>query len=250
MSSLKADEEQSLVLEDEPSPEDELMHNCSTVIAAGIWLIRNGYGKLQLLPYAAPSGCYWRCEFYPPGRPSKAFYRYSTSSAYRYLENHCGGRLSKSVKPSTLAKAIMVSVPDDVKAQCEGEVSRETEQWLAELERALAGMLVPEAFHDMTEDYSRWMLVNAFGGSGSMAPQPGYVRPGQEPHWSQSAFWRDALTRADQLVTLQEFPVSIADESLTDRVAGELAVAIKDADPFDQGRLLRAAVAALSKKPD
>lgn len=240
---------QAPIIEDEPSPEDELMHNCSTVIAAGIWLIRNGYGKLQLLPYAAPSGCYWRCEFYPPGRPSKSFYRYSTSSNYRFLENHCGGRLAKSVTPSALAKAIMVSIPDEVKAQCEGVVPRETEVWLAELDRAMARNLVPEAFHDTTEDYSRWMLVNAFGGKGSMAPQPGYVRPGEELHWSQTALWRDALAHAGHLAALQEFPVSIADEAFTDRLGAELAAALKDAGPCDAGRLFRAAVAALNKKP-
>jgi len=49
------------------------------IVHAGIGLIRNGYGQMGIIPYTASSG-YWRCEFYPAGRPSKAFYCYSTGA--------------------------------------------------------------------------------------------------------------------------------------------------------------------------
>jgi hypothetical protein len=62
----------------ELSEEAKLMAAARKVVQAGIWLIRNGYGQMSILPYASPSGCYWRCEYHPAGRPSRAFYRYST----------------------------------------------------------------------------------------------------------------------------------------------------------------------------
>jgi len=237
--------EQDRVIE-ESNPEDELMDNCETVVRAGIWLLRNGYGKLQLLPYASPSGCYWRCEFHPTGYPNLPFYRYSTGSGYKYLQDHCGGRIHKTVTPATLAKAIMVSVPGEMKALCEGPVTRETEQWIAEMERALSGNQVPQAFHEYTDDYSKWQLVTIGGGGSLIAPQPGYIPPGEVTHWSKTPFWRDAVAHAEHLSKLPEFPLSIADEEATCQIGVELAAALRGADRNETGRLLRSAIAALS----
>lgn len=39
---------------DIPSNEEELRETCSVVLRAGIWLIRNGYGEMMLLPHVAP----------------------------------------------------------------------------------------------------------------------------------------------------------------------------------------------------
>lgn len=104
--------EQVITDELEPSPEDLQLQNCEKVLRAGIWLIRNGYGRMTILPYTAPSGCYWRCEFHPVGQPRKAFFRYSTGSSSKYLQDHHGGRVRRSISPKGLAQAIMRNVPD------------------------------------------------------------------------------------------------------------------------------------------
>ena len=82
---------------DSEPPEAKIMAAGKRVIEAGIWLIRNGYGRLGILPYAAPSGCYWRCEFQPLGRSSKPIYRYSSSNVDKYLASHCGGSVRSSI---------------------------------------------------------------------------------------------------------------------------------------------------------
>lgn len=170
-----------IVDEVELSPEDLAFQDCEKVLRAGIWLIRNGYGQMAVLPYDAPSGCYWRCEFHPIGHPQKSFFRYSTGSAGKYLQDHHGGRVRRNISPKGLARAIMRSVPDDLKAMCAGEVNDETERWLSLLERALSQRWIPIAFHDLTTDYSRWPLFSLHGAPNSwIEPQPGYIVPGTE----------------------------------------------------------------------
>ena len=165
----------------EVSPEQAVMNAAAKVLRAGIWLIRHGYGKMQLLPYAAPSGCYWRCEFHPVGQPSKRFYRYSTGSGSKYLNDHGGASIRREISPQNLAEAIMKSVPDDLKATCAGDASPETLRWLDQVDAALAAGYLPEAFHEYTEDFSRWQLVSLTKGKGdSIPPQPGYVKPGAQ----------------------------------------------------------------------
>ncbi|RQQ15534.1 hypothetical protein DF107_09075 [Burkholderia stagnalis] len=157
------------------------MDAAAKVLRAGIWLIRNGYGKMMLLPYAAPSGCAWRCEFHPAGRPGKAFYRYSTSSKAKYLENHSGDPVRRDVSAKALAQAIMKGVPDDIKAACEGDATPETLHWLDRLDVALDADFLPEAFHEYTEDFSQWGLISLARGNGEpIPPQPGYVEPGAQ----------------------------------------------------------------------
>ena len=182
----ESDRAQMSKLEDEGisaevSPEQGVMNAAAKVLRAGIWLIRNGYGKMLLLPYAAPSGCHWRCEFHPVGQPSKRFFRYSTGSGAKYLNDHGGGSIRRDVSPQKLAEAIMKSVPDDVKATCAGDASPETLRWLDQVDAALAAGYLPEAFHEYTEDFSRWQLVSLTKGKGdSIPPQPGYVKPGAQ----------------------------------------------------------------------
>ncbi|HSD37757.1 MAG TPA: hypothetical protein VLC92_09620 [Rhodocyclaceae bacterium] len=179
---MSASHDEEVIYEGEPhSPEDVMFWDCENVLRAGIWLVRNGYGKLALLPYLSPSGCYWRCEFHPIGQPRKTLYRYSTGSAGKYLQDHHGGRVRRSISPKGLALAIMRSVPDESKALCAGDVSPETESWLEQVERALSLQWIPQAFHEYTDDFSRWDLVSLHGApSSSIDPQPGYVAPGTE----------------------------------------------------------------------
>ena len=127
--------EMDLVDEQDQSDESKLMGAARKVVQAGIWLIRNGFGRMAILPYASPSGCYWRCEFHPVGRASKAFYRYSTGCGSKYLQQHCGGSIRSTISPQKLAEAIMVSVSDDIKSAISGDVSAEMLRWLEDLER-------------------------------------------------------------------------------------------------------------------
>ncbi|MDD5580205.1 MAG: hypothetical protein PHY16_13105 [Methylobacter sp.] len=50
------------------------------------------------------------------------------------------------MSPQKLAEAIMVSVPEEMKAACAGETAVEMLRWLDELEQALDRGYVPEAF--------------------------------------------------------------------------------------------------------
>jgi hypothetical protein len=166
------------LIDAEPSPQHEAMAAAVILLRAGIWLIRNGYGRLMMLPYTPPSGMYWRCEFHPPRRPQDPFYRYSSASGTDFLADHGGEVVSADASPQDLAAAIMSTVSADAKAACEGDASPETLLWLVDLETAISLDLIPEAFHEYTEDYSVWRLVSLTRGSGDdMRPQPGYVPP-------------------------------------------------------------------------
>ncbi|WFU40100.1 hypothetical protein QA640_38770 [Bradyrhizobium sp. CB82] len=121
------------------------------MLRAGIWLIRNGYGNMAVLPYEAPSGCYWGCEFHPIGALQPLLERISR----QILLDHHGGRVRRSISQKGLAQAIMRSDPNDLKAMCAGDVS------------ALGQCWIPVAFHDYAVDYSRWNLVSLHGAPNS-----------------------------------------------------------------------------------
>lgn len=213
-----------------------------------MWLLDNGWGNLQILPYVAPSGGYWRCEFHPPGKPSLSFFRYSSSSEHRYLENHCGGSVRKNIRAEALAQAIMVSVPDDMQERCKGPCSFDTLAWQMQLLDQLDRGLLPAAFHEYTSDYSCWELSSPAGGNhGSMAPQPGYVPPSQEPNWTESSFWRGPLGAVTSLERKKEFLISFSDPIAVNRVATELARVIKDGGEQYMGPAFKAAIAALAR---
>lgn len=240
--------EDKVMYEDEPyAPEDVMFWDCEKVLRAGIWLIRNGYGKMAILPYLAPSGCYWRLEFHPIGQPKKAFYRYSTGSAGKFLLNHCGGSVRRSISPKGLARAIMVSVPQDMKDRCAGEVTHQTDEWLAALERALDQGLIPKAFEDWG-DYTDWKLVSLHGRpESSMRPQPGYIQPGTEPNWRQEPFWRSCVAKGETLREegAQFVDPSLIESSITEEIAAETYRAMLDADQYEPAQILELAVQAI-----
>ena|ERR1700722_2326603 len=164
--------------DDAPSPQQKAMEAAKCILRAGIWLIRNGYGRLMLLPYAAPSGMHWRCEFHPPGQRGKSLYHYSTSSGTHFLSDHGGGEMPANPSPQRLAQAIMETVPPDAKAACKGDASPEMLQWLQDLEEALAAGFIAEAFREYTSDFSKWQLISMTRGeSDPIRPQPGYIPP-------------------------------------------------------------------------
>lgn len=157
------------------------LDSASKVLRAGAWLIRNGYGRMSLLPYMAASGCYWRCEFHPPQHPSQAFFRYSSGSAAFYLESHGGETVHAEIRPRELALKIMESVAEIQKDACRGEATQAMLDWLCELDTALDAGLFPSAFDDYSSDDSRWNLIDLIRGNGNtMRPQPGYVTPGSD----------------------------------------------------------------------
>jgi len=233
------------------SPEQVIMEAGAKVLQAGIWLIRNGYGRMLLLPYASPSGAYWRCEFHPMERPSRTIFRYTSGSEARYLENHCGGSIRSNVSHEKLAQAIMKSVPDDVKSSCEGTASPEMLRWLVLLEAAVDGGFLAQAFHDYTEDYWRWQLVSLIRGNGDPIPAPpGYVRPGEERsivdlEWRDGEVaWNAVSSDAELLIGLE----MLSDDERCYELADRLRRAFAETnDGFDAMRLLRAAIGTLSK---
>lgn len=157
-----------------------LFQDCRKVVDAGIWLLRNGYGRMALLPYVAPSGCYWRCEFHPVGAPSNPFFRYTSASEAKYLKDHGGQRVRRSITFKGLARAILRHASPDILKECKGGLSSEMEAWLTQLERYLEMHWVPSAYDNSGEEPSRtrWNLVGMLGIPDSWidAP-PGYVVP-------------------------------------------------------------------------
>lgn len=107
-----------------------VLTHCQTILRAGIWLLQNGFGRMQLLPYVAPSGCYWRCEFHTPRPRPLAIYRYTTGSGAKYLENHDNGAVRSTISPKSLAIKIMSSVPEAAKTRCQGELSPDVAAWI------------------------------------------------------------------------------------------------------------------------
>ncbi len=242
------DDEDEVMYDGEPqSSQDVMFWDCEKIIKAGIWLIRNGYGRMAILPYAAPSGCYWRCEFHPIGQPKHSFFRYTTGSAGRFLQDHCGGSLRRTISPKGLAKAIMVSVPQDLKDRCTGDVSVQTERWLEDLERSLSQKLIPQAFEDYG-DYSDWKLISIHGSNNSwLEPQPGYIKPGTEPTWQQQPFWRSCESQGESLRDCGSFTVdpNMLDQAVSSEIAIEVFRAMKDANEFESEQILRSAVKAV-----
>lgn len=230
---------------------EELLHSSHRVLEAGIWLIRHGYGKMALLPYAAPTGA-WRCEFHVPGRPDKVLFRYTSASGHKYLSDHCGGSVRKDIKPSRLGQAIMKSVPEPLQKACEDHVSAETQRWLDQLESAMAKGFTPQAFHEFTEDYSSWILFRIDGRDGRLfPPQPGYVVPGEQRTTLEEPMWRDALCGWVDLITREDVLIdcsSLKDDEFCFDLAQKLKNALNDAQPFEAAQVLRAAVALIEKK--
>lgn len=239
---------------EEQSPQQAVMDAAAKVLRAGAWLIRNGYGRMSLLPYAAPSGCAWRCQFHLPGRPSKTFYRYSTSSEAKYLQNHCGGSIRRTISPRALARAIMKSVPDDQKDACRGKAAPETLRWLDQLDAVLDAGFLPQAFHEYTGDYSSWELVSLTHGKGApIPPQPGYVEPGSERsvvdlEWrAGEAAWKEIARNGRATIDL----AVLSDDERCYDLAARVRCAFETAiDGFDSMRLLRAIVGELSGHVD
>ena len=242
-----------LELTESDPPEANIMAAGKRVIEAGIWLIRNGYGRLGILPYAAPSGCYWRCEFQPLGRSSKPIYRYSSGNVEKYLASHCGGSVRSSISAKKLAEAILVSVPEELAAACRGAASEETLEWLQDLERALNQGYLPQAFEEYTEDYSRWALVSLLGlPAATMAPQPGYVRPGEERTAFAEPYWKDAVKQWEALSSTSALVIPAAtlqDDNYCYDVANRLRAALNDVEFHEVNSILRGALAILHTHP-
>jgi hypothetical protein len=174
----KADElEEDDELVEVPTPEQKSMDAARRVLRAGIWLIRNGYGRMALLPYIGGPGC-WRCEFHPVGQPLNPLYRYSSASVARYLLDHGGGSIHSNPSAQRLALTIIERVPRDAAAACEGRASPETLAWLERLEATLARGFLPQAFHEYTDDFTVWQLISlTHGDGGAFEPMPGYIPP-------------------------------------------------------------------------
>lgn len=227
-----------------------LFENAMNVLLAGVFLIKNGYGRLGLLPYVYATG-HWRCEFHVLGKPSKTMFRYSIASGHNYLESHTADAVSPDLGPEDLAKIIWVSVPDDLKAACAGPVTTETLSWIELLKRELARGRVPQAFSEYSGQCRNWQSVK-FGTDSvlEMPTIPGYLIPGDEHSILDDPYWRAAELRAKQLI--KRPVVSIASTILKDdeachRLAMNLKKGFSEADDADSIRLIRSAVGALSE---
>lgn len=231
----------------EVDPQVEVFAACKAVLQAGRWLMLNGWANMLMLPYIAPSG-YWRCAFHPRGRPSHEFYRYSSSSVFRFLENHAGGSVARNIGAERLALAIVKSVPQAVREQCRGQhCPSDLERWLDEVSRQLERGALISAFDENTSDHSRWHLwTNSGPQDETMPPPPGYVPPGEELQWHQTPFWREAIAHARSLDEEEEFLLSFRHVENFDEVARELAIVMSEVGPEVASEALKAAIAKLA----
>jgi hypothetical protein len=219
------------------------------ILIAGTWLIENGNGRLAIRPYLYATG-HWRCEFHLLYRPKKTVFRYSIANGSAFLASHCGGSIHEDVGPESLAQAIWVSVPDDLKEACSGEASRKTLAWAVELRRQLGLERLPAAFGEYFGERSAWQLLNVAGNSDGlkMPAMPGYVEPGGDRSVLEDPFWSKAERRAMRLAKRPEF--SLPKEALGDgehiyEIANRLRRDMADVDSFEAPRLFKAAIAAL-----
>ncbi|MCG5079081.1 hypothetical protein [Paraburkholderia tagetis] len=149
-----------------------------TILRAGIWLIRHGYGRLMILPYAAPSGLYWRCAFHPPECFDEDVYRYTSGTKQMVLRGDPDIVMSSTMTPQALAELIAERAPRDVLALCEGKASQAALDWLQQFEKVLDEGYIPEAFNNDDDPAAeRWALLGDDDSVGKMASQPGYRVP-------------------------------------------------------------------------
>lgn len=236
---MSSDLDEDFEIED---PAQELLRACGKVVRAGIWLIRNGYGRLAILPYLSPSGCHWRCEFHPVGFRSRTMFRYTSADGHKYLASHCGGTLRKNASPEKLAKAVLVGADEDLLAASSGEASPETLAWLESLEGVLAQGVLPQAFHEYSTDPSSWDLVTPVSDFKSSFPSPPWNWE-EDLSWKDLPFWRTALARWE--TTAGAGPTSFDPASLNrsaadDAFVGEFRKAAKFATIWEVPDLLRA----------
>jgi hypothetical protein len=152
---------------------------------------------------------------------------------------------------TSLAAAIMKSVPDDTKAACTGHATSETLRWLEGLERQLDAGFLPEAFDAYSNDDSRWRLVNLTGRNGDsfIEPQPGYNPPGHEPHIVDDPQWRHGVAAWNEVAGHATVTLPLA-ELAHDEASFEFADPLRRAfadvsDGFEARQLLRAAIGSL-----
>lgn len=223
-------------------PAQELFRACEKVLRAGIWLIRNGYGHLAILPYLSPSGCHWRCEFHPVGFRSRTIFRYSSADGHKYLASHCGGTLRKDASPEKLAKAALVGADEDLLAACSGEAPPETLAWLETLERVLAQQFVPHAFHEYSDDPATWTVETPNSDMKSSIPAPPWNWE-EDLSWKDLPFWRAALARWESRSgcgPLVFDPVSVGRNAADDVFVDEFRKAAKFATIWEIPDLVRA----------
>lgn len=238
-----------LEVSDERARKSAVLKAASTVVRAGIWLIKNGYGNMMLLPYESPSGGAWRCEFHQAGKKSRTLYRYSSSSGNKYFADHCGGTVHANVSAPRLAQAIIQCVPDEVAEECQGDASPETLGWLMLVEAGLREGSVPLAFHAYSTDTSRWESVSLVNEERNSFPAPpGYVAPGAERsivelEWhAGEAAWNAMAGEKSISLSLDMFR---DDEQCFDFADRLRRAFLQTKDGFDASRLLRAMVGSL-----
>jgi hypothetical protein len=151
------------------------------MLMAGIFLIEHGHGRLRLLPYVSPSGCFYRVELHQEGHPSSPLFCYTTGDGHRYMANHGEARVPWNAGPAALAAYISAGCRDfSTIFATLGPLDPDYACWLADLKAEVARDRLPVAISDY-EDLSRsWRLDCADGVSRSIAVPPGYVEPGRD----------------------------------------------------------------------
>lgn len=152
------------------------------VLGACTWMIeKGGYGRLRILPYVSPSGCFYRVELHPEGKPSSPLFRYTTGDGHRYLANHGGNRVPWNAGRWVLAAYIEAGCADSrALLATRGPLDPAYARWLEHMAFQVELDRLPVAIADY-EDLSRaWRLDCADGAHRTIAVPPGYIEPGED----------------------------------------------------------------------
>jgi hypothetical protein len=107
-----------------------------------------GFGNLKIIPYIAPTGMHWRCEFISPQRKHSCI-------ASRWLGNYEADHPQIKISPKALAD-LFVADHFDFILHCRGQ-NTEYCSWYKQMLNQLDADELPYAFDNFTKTEGYWL---------------------------------------------------------------------------------------------
>ncbi len=112
-------------------------------------LHKRGFGKLRIVPYIAPSGMYWRCDFINEAKTQRTL-------ASNWINNHENENSSEEIKLTTQELAdLFIKENAEFIGHCKG-MNEEYVKWYSEMLLKLKKSELPYAFDDYTLTKGFW----------------------------------------------------------------------------------------------
>lgn len=116
-------------------------------------LHQRGYGKLRIIPYLAPSGLHWRCNFIDENKESKVIV---SNWINEHEDKHSKDEIQLTIQE--LAD-LFVKENDAFIEHCKGE-NKKYENWYSEMLKQLTTGELPYAFSDYESSRDFWFTSN------------------------------------------------------------------------------------------